>query len=65
MGVVEDGEDFVFGRDGRDLRQAADVALHRVNAFDDEQLGRGAGRRRHDLPEVFGVVVRESLDRGR
>ena len=65
VGVVQDGENFVFGGDGGDLRQAADVAFHRVNALDDEQLGGGAGRGRDDLPEVLGIVVRESLDRGR
>jgi hypothetical protein len=64
VGVVEHGEAVVFLGDGGELRQAADVPLHRVNALDDEVLGRGGIGGGDNLAEVVRAVVGKAFHRG-
>ena len=62
MRIVEDREAAVFFGDLRNLGEAGDVALHGINAFDDQHLGRVAVSGGEGAAEVFGTVVGEALD---
>ena len=64
VGVVDHGETAGLLADLRELRQAADVAFHRIHALDHEHFGRDKGNGFQDVPQVLGVVVAEALDRG-
>ena len=64
VGVVHHGEAAVLLADLGQLGQARDVALHRVDALDDQQLGGVGVAGGEDIAEVVGAVVREPLDGG-
>ena len=65
VGIVEDGKAAMFFGDFCEFGQAGNVALHRVNPLDHEELWRIArGRGGRDFAEIVGAVVRETFHGG-
>ena len=59
MGLVDEGQRAVAPRDGQQLAQRRDVAVHRVQRFERHQLRPGRVERGESRLEVRGVAVRE------
>ena len=64
VGVIKHQETAVLLGRFDDLRQANDMALHRIHALDHDHLRDAVRNGLDDLAQILGIVVGEAFDRG-